>query len=71
MDEFGTATQESEGWTIVCLAEPQAMAFTLEAPALLKSFHGKDFTRKSRGPFREFLTLLKVKCEESRGNFIT
>lgn len=74
MDEFGTATQESEGWTIVCLAEPQATAFTLEAPALLsgglKSFHGKDFTRKSAGPFRDFLTLLKVKCEESPGNFI-
>ncbi len=75
MDEFGTATQESEGWTVVCLAEPQATAFTLEAPALLsgglKSFHGKDFTRRSEGPFRDFLTLLKVKCGESTGNFIT
>ncbi len=75
MDEFGTATKESEGWTIVCLAEPQATALTKEAPELLsgglKSFHGKDFTRKSEGPFRDFLTLLKVKCGESPGNFIT
>jgi len=75
IDEFGTATQESEGWAIVCLAEPQATAFTAEAPALLggglKKFHGKEFTRKSEGPFRDFLTLLKVKCEESPGNFIT
>jgi hypothetical protein len=75
IDEFGTATQESEGWTIVCLAEPQATALTNEARALLsgglKSFHGKDFTRKSEGPFRDFLTLLKVKCGESPGSFIT
>src|SRR5690606_6409005 len=58
-----------------CLAEPQATALTNEAPALLsgglKSFHGKDFTRKSEGPFRDFLTLLKVKCGESPSNFIT
>ena len=75
IDDFGTATQESEGWTIVCLAKPQATALMDEAPALLsgglKSFHGKDFTRKSEGPFRDFLTLLKVKCGESAGNFIT
>jgi hypothetical protein len=48
MDEFGTATQESEGWAIVCLGEPQAAAFIAEAPSLLggglKKFHGKDFT---------------------------
>lgn len=75
IDEFGTATQESEGWAIVCLAAPQATAFIAAAPALLagglKKFHGKDFTRKSEGPFRDFLTLLKVKCGESPGNFIT
>lgn len=75
IDEFGTATQESEGWAIVCLAEPQATAFAAESPALLsgglKKFHGKDFTRKSEGPFRDFLTLLKVKCGESPCNFIT
>ena len=75
IDDFGTATQESEGWTIVCLPEPQAVAFADEAPALLagglKKFHGKDFSRKSEGPFRDFLMLLKTKCEESNGGFIT
>ena len=33
IDEFGTATQESQGWAIVCLAEPQATAFNAEVPA--------------------------------------
>jgi hypothetical protein len=75
IDDFGTATQESEGWTIVCLAESQATAFAAETPALfgggLTKFHGKDFTRKSEDRFRGFLMLLKEKCGESPGNFIT
>jgi hypothetical protein len=75
IDEFGTATQQSEGWTIVSLANHQACAFIAEAPALLggglKKFHGKDFTRKSEDRFRAFLTLLKAKCREGPGSFIT
>jgi hypothetical protein len=75
IDEFGTATQQTEGWTIVSLADQQAAAFAAEAPVLLggglKKFHGKDFTRKSEDRFMAFLTLLKEKCREGPGSFIT
>lgn len=74
IDEFGTATQQAEGWTIVSLADPQAAAFVAQAPALLggglKKFHGKEFTRKSEARFRDFLTLLKESCREGAGGFI-
>lgn len=75
IDDFGTATQQAEGWTIVSLAEAQAAALIAEAPAIpgggLKKFHGKDFTRKSENRFRDFLTLLKESCRAGEGGFIT
>ncbi|NLX97807.1 MAG: hypothetical protein GXY83_16715 [Rhodopirellula sp.] len=75
IDEFGTATQQAEGWTIVSLADQQAAALIAKAPALLgrglEKFHGKDFTRKSENLFREFLALLKEQCREGAGSFIT
>ena len=75
IDDFGTATKESQGWAFVCLSELQATEFSTEATAILggglKVFHGKKFTRKSKDHYKDFLTLLKEKCCESPENFIT
>lgn len=74
IDEFGTATQTAEGWTLVSLAESQAAKLTAETPKLLggglKAFHGKKFSRKSEDRYRDFLNLLKECCRASSGGFI-
>jgi hypothetical protein len=74
IDDFGTATKQADGWTIVSLADQQATEFIAEAPALLggglSKFHGKEFTRKSEDRYRAFLDLLKKKCGEGQDSFI-
>lgn len=74
IDEFGTATQRAEGWTIVALADGEAAALAAQAPALLgrglTKFHGKEFTRKSADHYRDFLALVKERCLAGPGGFI-
>lgn len=74
IDEFGTATQKAEGWTLVALPDQHASSLVAKAPGLLggglTAFHGKEFTRKSEARFREFLVLLKESCRGEEGGLI-
>lgn len=74
IDEFGTATQRAEGWTLVSLADAPAAAFESEAAGLfgrgLTRFHGKEFTRRHADRYRAFLVLLREACRAGASGFI-
>lgn len=75
IDDFGTGTNLSQGWTFFCFEKQYLDTFNLKAKDILvrsklNSFHGKDFRRIRSSYYKEFLFLVKNTLEESHNSFI-
>lgn len=75
IDDFGTGTNLSQGWTFFTFEKKYLDAFNLKAKDILDrskltSFHGKDFRRIRASSYKEFLFLIKNTLEESHNSFI-
>ena len=75
IDDFGTGTNLSQGWTFFCFEKKYLDTFNLKAKDILdrsklKSFHGKKFQRNKASSYKEFLFLVKETLEQSHNSLI-
>lgn len=75
IDDLGTTTQISEGWAYFVIEEELLEQFSIEANRLLTgialdTFHGKDYKRRFKDKYLEFLKLCRKYSEQSKVSLI-
>lgn len=75
IDDLGTTTQISEGWAYFVIEEELLEQFSVEANGLLTgialdTFHGKDYKRRFKDKYLEFLKLCRKYSEQSKVSLI-
>lgn len=70
IDEIGSETQKSEGWTYFVIPDSSALEFANDAADILSktkmfAFHGKDFKRRFASGYESFLRLIRKHLEQS------
>lgn len=75
IDDIGTGTQKSEGWTYFSIPKNSEANFNKEASQILaianiSVFHGKDFKRKKARFYKQFFDLIKSTMISNDGAFI-
>ncbi len=75
IDDIGTMTGKSEGWTFISFHEKFLSAFNHSAQDILKnsglkSFHAKEFKRRKSQYYGEFLCLIKRTLAEGESSLI-
>lgn len=75
IDDIGTMSGKSEGWTIITFNEKYYEEFNNSAQDILndsglKSFHGKEFKRKKSKYYIKFLTLIRETLAKGCCSFV-
>lgn len=76
IDDLGTTTQISEGWAYFVIESELLEKFSKEAEDLLEgialeTFHGKDYKRRFKDKYLEFLRLCRKYSEESKVSLVS
>lgn len=75
IDDIGTMTGISEGWTIISFDSEYFEEFNQSAGDILNrskllSFHAKDFRRNKKEYYQEFLELIKTTISKGESSFL-
>ncbi len=71
LDEVGTETQLSDGWTYAVLPADAVLQFeSLISSCRTKNFHGKKFKDSERDDYRSFLCAMRTSLEAAPVGFL-